>query len=60
MLDREQAPAVGMMARYGGDLHGLAAECVGHVDALPADQGYAIAKMADMIDDQALNHGGRR
>ena len=59
-LDREQAPAVGMMPGTGVDLDGLAAQRVRHVDGLAAGEGDAVAAMADMIDDEAFNHGARR
>ena len=59
-LDREQAPAVGMMTRHRRDLDGLAAKRVGHIDVLSVDNGDAVAEMADVIDDEALNHGARR
>ena len=60
LFDCEQPPAVGMMARHGLDLDGLAAERVGHVDRLAAGKSDAVAEMADMIDDEAFNHGARR
>ena len=60
VLDLEQAPAVGMMARHGRDLDGLAAQRVGHKTALSAGKGDAVAAMTDMIDDEAFNHGARR
>ena len=59
-LDREQAPAVGMMTRHRRDLDGLAAKRVRHVHALAVDQGHAVAEMANAIDDEPLNHGARR
>jgi hypothetical protein len=59
VFDREQAPAVGM-AVNGRDLDGLAAERVGHVDVTSVDRGDAVAEMADVIDVEAFNHGGRR
>ncbi len=60
LLDREQAPAVGMTARHGGDLDRLAAQRVRHIDILSAGQRDAVAEMADMIDEKAFNHGARR
>ena len=59
-LDPEQAPAIGMMTRHRCDLDGLAAKRVRHIDVLAVDKGDAIAEMADVVDDQALNHGARR
>ncbi len=59
-LDREQAPAIGMMTRHRCDLDGLAAKRVGHIDVLAADKGDAVAEMADVVDDETLNHGARR
>ncbi len=60
LLDREQAPAVGVLAGNGGNLDGLAAQRVRHINILAADQRDAVAEMADMIDEEALNHGARR
>jgi hypothetical protein len=39
------------------DLDGLAAERIGHEQGLAIGEGDAVAAMADMIDDQAFNHG---
>jgi hypothetical protein len=60
LLDREQAPAIGMMTRHGRHLDRFAAERVRHIDGLSVDQADAVAAMADMIDTKALNHGARR
>jgi hypothetical protein len=49
-----------MMARHGLNLDRLAAQRVRHIHALPAGQRDAIAAMADVIDDQAFNHGAHR
>jgi hypothetical protein len=49
-----------MVARRRANLDGIAAKRVRHIDALSADQGNAVAEMADVIDDEALNHGARR
>ena len=60
MLDPDQLPAIGMMTRHGCDIDGLAAERVGHKDALSPDSRDAVAEMADMIDAEPFNHGARR
>ena len=60
LLDREQAPAVGVLTGNGGDLDRLAAQRVRHINILAADQRDAVAEMADMIDEETLNHGARR
>jgi hypothetical protein len=49
-----------MMTRYGGHLDRLAAKRVRYIHVLPADKGDAVAKMADVIDDETLNHGAHR
>ena len=59
-VDREQAPAVGMMTRHGRNLDRLAAKRVRHIHAFALDQGDAVAEMADAIDVEPLNHGVRR
>ena len=59
-LDREQAPPVGMMTRHWLHFDRLAAQRVGHIDALAADQRDAVAEMTDVIDGETLNHGARR
>jgi hypothetical protein len=59
-LDLEQAPAVGMLAWDRGNFHGLAAKRVRHIEALSVGKGDAVAKVADMIDGETLNHGARR
>ena len=41
------------------DLDGLAAERVGHEDALPPANGDAVAAMADMIDDETSSATAR-
>jgi hypothetical protein len=58
-LDREQPPSVGM-TRHRCNLDGLAAERVRHIDVLSPGNGDAVAAMTDVIDDETLNHGGRR
>jgi hypothetical protein len=58
-LDLQQAAAVGM-ARHRRHLDGLAAERVRYIDRLPIGKRYAVAEMADVIDDQTLSHGARR
>ena len=60
VLDGEQAAAVRMMAWNILHLDGFAAERVGHINALAAGQGDTLAVLADMIDDEAFNHGARR
>jgi len=59
-LDREQPPAVGMMARHGPNLDGLAAKRIRYIYARAIGKGDAVAKMTDVIDDQPFNHGARR
>jgi hypothetical protein len=59
-LDLDQAPPVGMVTRYRRHLDGLAAKRVGHEQGLPAGVGDTVAKVADMIDGEPLNHGARR
>ena len=49
MLDREQAPAVGM-AWHCRHLDGLAAERIRHIDILTTGVHDAVAEMTDMID----------
>ena len=60
-FDLDQAPAVGM-TRYCCHFDRLAAKRVRHIDARSAGHRDAIAAMADMIDDEALDisHGARR
>jgi hypothetical protein len=58
-LDREQAPPVGM-TRHGRNFDGLVPERVRYIDVVPADDSYAVAKVADVIDNETLNHGARR
>ena len=59
-LDREQAPAVGVMARYRANLDGLATQRIRHIDVPAVDARDAVAEMTDVIDDQMFNHGARR
>ena len=54
-----RAPAV-RMARHRCDLPRLAAKRVGYIHVVSVGGGDAVAKMADVIDDQTLNHGARR
>ncbi len=49
-----------MVTWRGGDFDRLATERVGNKEASPLGQRDAVAKMADMIDEKALNHGARR
>jgi hypothetical protein len=48
------------MTGRGRDVDRFATERIRDKNALPIDQRDAIAEMADMIDDEALNHGARR
>ncbi len=41
-------------------LDGLAAKRIRHEQAFAARKTDAVAAMADMIDDEAFSHGGRR
>jgi hypothetical protein len=59
-FDLQQAPAVRMVARDGRNLDRFAAKGVRHIHIVPVDEGDAVAEMADVVDDQALNHGARR
>ncbi len=59
VLDARQHPAVGVAGhRFGIDR--LAVQRIRHEHGLPAGKGDAVAAVADMIDDEALSHGGRR
>jgi len=49
-----------MVARDGRNLDRFAAKGVRHIHIVPVDEGDAVAEMADVVDDQALNHGARR
>ena len=60
LVDSHQLPPIRMMTGRGGDFDRLTAERVGDKEASPLDDRNAIAEMADMIDDEALNHGARR
>jgi len=55
-LHLQQVPAVGMMTRRWCDLDGLAAERVWHINRLATGEGHAVTEMADVIDDETLNH----
>ena len=48
------------MTWRGCNLDHLAAERVGNEKAPPLGQRDAVAEMADMIDEEAFNHGARR
>jgi hypothetical protein len=52
-------PAVGMTG-YRIDLDGLAIKRVRHEYRLSTFEGNAIAAVTDVIDGEALTHGGRR
>jgi hypothetical protein len=58
-FDMHQPTAVGMPRHRRGVDH-LIGQRVRHVDRLPVRQRHAVAEMADMIDGEAFNHGGRR
>jgi hypothetical protein len=60
LFDPQQLPPVWMMTGCGGRFDRLAAKRVGHKEALPLGERDTIAEMADMIDEEALNHGARR
>jgi hypothetical protein len=59
-LDLNQLSSVRVMARRGRNLDRLAAKRIGDKEAASLGKRDAIAEMADMIDDEALNHGVRR
>ena len=58
-LDPQQAAAV-WMSRHGGGFDHLAGQRIRHVERLARRAGHAVAEMTDVIDGQALSHGGRR
>ena len=58
-LDGEKLPPVGMTGN-GLDLDGLAGQCAGHVDRFVRPVGDAVAAMANVVDDQPLNHAPPR
>jgi hypothetical protein len=60
LFDPHQLPPVRMMIRRSGDFDRLATERVGDKEASPLGERDAVAEMADMIDEEALNHGARR
>jgi hypothetical protein len=60
LLDVHQPSSVGMMTDHRFDLGNFATQRERHVDRLPLDDGDAVAKMADVIDTEALNHGALR
>ena len=57
--DPQQAAAVGV-TRHRRHLDRLAGKRIGHVDRLSADDGDAVAVMADMVDGEMFTHGARR
>lgn len=59
-LHLQQVPAVGMMTRRWCDLDGLAAERVWHINRVATGEGHAVTEMADVIDDETLNHAAPR
>ena len=59
LFDACQRAAVGMTGD-GVGLDGFAAQRVRHEQALAAGKADAVAAMADMVDDEAFNHGARR
>jgi hypothetical protein len=59
VLDPRQMPAIGVTG-HRFDLDGLAAQRIGHEHGLAIGEGNAVAAMADMVDDEAFNHGARR
>ena len=60
VFDPDQLPPVRVMTRRGRDVDRLAGERIGNEQALPLDERDAVAEMADMIDEEAFNHGARR
>jgi hypothetical protein len=60
LVDPHQLPPVRMMTGRGGDFDRLTAECIGNKEASSLRERDAIAEMADMIDEEAFNHGARR
>jgi hypothetical protein len=54
-IDVEKPPPIGM-ARDFFDLDGLAGQGAGNIDRAVSVVGDAVAKMADPIDDQPVNH----
>jgi hypothetical protein len=49
-----------MMTRRWCDLDGLATERVWHINRVATGEGHAITEMADVIDDETLNHAAPR
>ena len=60
LFDPHQLPPVRMMTGRGGDFDRLATKRVGNKEVAPVGECNAVAEMADMIDEEALNHGVRR
>jgi hypothetical protein len=60
LFDPDQLSPVGMMTRDGRNFDRLSTKRVGHKDISPVFKRDAIAEMADVIDDEAFNHGARR
>jgi hypothetical protein len=59
VLDREQAPPVGM-TRQGRNFDSFAPERVRYIDVVLAGNRDTVAKVAEVVDDETLNHGARR
>ncbi len=60
MLDAQQLATVRMISCRGRNVHRFAAKSIGHKETAALGQRDAVAEMADMIDEKAFNHGGRR
>ena len=59
-LDPDEAPAVGMVTRHRRHLDDLAAKRVRYIEGLAVGKTDTVAKLADVIDGEPLNHGARR
>ena len=59
VLDAQQLPALGIADRRF-DVDGLAVQRVRYEHGVAAAESDAVAAVADVIDGEAFNHGGRR
>jgi hypothetical protein len=60
LFDPYQLPPIGMMTWDDRNFDCFTTKRVGNKDAPPLDERNAVAKMSNMVDDEALNHGARR